>query len=49
VTILFDFLKFLVKNKKLWMVPVVAILLFLGTLLIAVKGSVVAPFIYTLF
>ncbi len=48
-----DFLKellvFLKKRKKLWLFPILTFIIFLGTLLILAEGSVVAPFIYTLF
>ncbi|MBU3584126.1 hypothetical protein ICN41_09025 [Polynucleobacter sp. 15G-AUS-farblos] len=42
--------KFLRVRKKLWLLPIVVVMVVLGGLLIlAAKGSVVAPFIYTLF
>jgi hypothetical protein len=42
--------KFLRVRKKLWLLPIVLVMVVLGGLLIlAAKGSVVAPFIYTLF
>ena len=42
--------KFLRVRKKLWLLPIVVVMVILGGLLIlAAKGSVVAPFIYTLF
>jgi hypothetical protein len=42
--------KFLRVRKKLWLLPIVVVMVALGGLLIlAAKGSVVAPFIYTLF
>jgi hypothetical protein len=48
-----DFIKemwaFLRTRKKLWLVPVILVMLLLGGLLILAQGSVVAPFIYTLF
>jgi len=48
-----DFLKefwhFLVVRKKIWLAPIVLVMLILGGLLIIAQGSVVAPFIYTLF
>lgn len=48
-----DFLKelwtFLSYRKKLWLAPIIIIMLIFGGLLILAKGSVVAPFIYTLF
>ena len=40
---------FLKAKKKLWMGPIVMFLLMLGTLLVLAQGSVIAPFIYTLF
>lgn len=50
---MFEFLKelfeFLVARKKLWLAPIIIIILILGGLLILAQGSVVAPFIYTLF
>jgi len=39
---------FLRDNKKWWMIPMLAIILILGALVL-VSGSPVAPFIYTLF
>ena len=39
---------FLRHNKKWWMIPMLAIILILGALVL-VSGSPVAPFIYTLF
>lgn len=48
-----DFLKelltFLRVRKKLWLAPIIIVMLILGSLLILAQGSVVAPFIYTLF
>ncbi|MDB4040690.1 DUF5989 family protein [Methylophilaceae bacterium] len=48
-----EFLKelwlFLRFRKKLWLAPIIIIILMLGMLLIMVEGSVVAPFVYTLF
>ena len=40
---------FLRVRKKLWLVPIIAIMFFLGGILILAEGSVAAPFIYTLF
>ena len=48
-----EFLKelyvFLRVRKKLWLAPIIVVMLVLGGLLILAQGSVVAPFIYTLF
>jgi hypothetical protein len=40
---------FLRVRKKLWLAPIIIIMLIFGGLLILAQGSVVAPFIYTLF
>lgn len=40
---------FLKARKKLWLAPIIIVMLILGGLLILAQGSVVAPFIYTLF
>ncbi|MBI5357151.1 hypothetical protein HZB78_06105 [Candidatus Collierbacteria bacterium] len=41
--------EYLKVNKKWWLGPPIIILLILGLLLVLTEGSVVAPFIYTLF
>jgi hypothetical protein len=46
---LIELWKFLSSRKKLWLAPIIIIMIILGTLLILAQGSVVAPFIYTLF
>lgn len=43
---LWTFLKF---RKKLWLAPIIIIMVLLGGLLMLAQGSVVAPFIYTIF
>lgn len=40
---------FLRTRKKLWLLPIVIVMVTLGGLLILAKGSAIAPFIYTLF
>jgi hypothetical protein len=48
-----DFLQelwmFLRERKKLWLAPIIFVMLVFGGLIILAQGSVVAPFIYTLF
>lgn len=44
-----ELLKFMKARRKLWMVPVFTMLLAFGALLILTQGSVIAPFIYTIF
>ena len=43
-----DLLDFLRQTRKWWLAPAILLLLFVGALVI-LGGSVVAPFIYTLF
>lgn len=40
---------FLRVRKKLWLAPIIIVIVILGALLVAAQGSVIAPFIYTLF
>lgn len=47
--LLIELWTFLRARKKLWLLPIIIIMLILGGLLILAQGSVVAPFIYTIF
>ncbi len=40
---------FLRVRKKFWLLPILITMVILGGLVVFAKGSVVAPFIYTLF
>ena len=40
---------FLRVRKKLWLAPIIIVMLIFGGLLVLAQGSVVAPFIYSLF
>ena len=44
-----DLWAFLKERKKLWLAPIILMLLLLGALLVLTQGSVIAPFIYTIF
>jgi len=44
-----DLLRFLMRRKRYWLLPMVLTLLLLGLLVVLTEGSAVAPFIYTLF
>ena len=46
---LYEFWTFLKIRKKLWLAPIIVVMLILGGLLVLAEGSVMAPFIYTLF
>jgi hypothetical protein len=40
---------FLRVRKKWWLLPVILVMLLVGALLVFAQGSVLAPFIYTIF
>ena len=40
---------FMKERKKFWLAPIIIVLFLLGGLIVLTQGSVVAPFIYTLF
>ncbi len=44
-----EFLFFLFQRKKYWLFPIILILLIFGGLIVLTQGTVVAPFIYTIF
>ncbi len=41
--------RFLRARRKFWLLPIIVVTVLLGGLLVLAQGSVVAPFIYTLF
>lgn len=47
--LIMDLRAFMKERKKFWLLPIIVILLLFGGLIILTQGSVVAPFIYTLF
>ena len=44
-----EFWAYMRVRKKFWLVPVIVVMLLLGSLLIFAQGSALAPFIYTIF
>ena len=46
--LLVEYLRFLSRNKKYWMVPIIGVLLLIG-LLVMLGGSVAGAFIYPIF
>jgi hypothetical protein len=44
-----EFIAYLRASKKLWLVPLVVLFIVFGAIFVLGQGSVVAPFIYTLF
>lgn len=41
--------RFVRARKKVWLLPLILVMLVLGGLLVLAQGSAIAPFIYTLF
>ena len=44
-----EFFSFLKERKKYWLIPIIIVLALFGALIVLSQGSVVAPFIYTIF
>jgi hypothetical protein len=44
-----EFWDFLRVRKKWWLLPIIVVMVLLGSLLVFAQGSVLAPFIYTIF
>lgn len=40
---------FMKVRKKWWLLPILLVLIFIGTLLVFAQSSALAPFIYTIF
>lgn len=40
---------FMRERKKWWLLPVIIVMVVVGTLLVFAQGSALAPFIYTIF
>ncbi len=49
MSLLRELVMFLRARKKLWLLPIIILMVALGGLMIAANGSIFAPFIYTLF
>lgn len=49
MTLITELWAFMKARKKFWMLPIMAMMVLLGGLIVLTKGSAVAPFIYTLF
>ena len=49
IELLKDIWDFLKIRKKYWLAPLIIVIVLMGTLIIFSQGSVVAPFIYSIF
>ena len=47
--LVFQMWKFLGARRKFWLLPIIIVTVLIGGLLVLAQGSVIAPFIYTLF
>lgn len=44
-----ELIKFLMMNKKYWLIPIIIVLVLLGLLILVAESSVLSPFVYSLF
>jgi len=44
-----EFIEFLKERKKYWLFPIIIVLFLFGALIVLGEGTVMAPFIYTIF
>jgi hypothetical protein len=44
-----EFWAFMRARKKWWLLPIIVVMVLVGALLVFAHGSVLAPFIYTIF
>jgi len=49
MSFLMELSRFLVRRKKYWLIPVTVFMVVIGGLFVLSQGSVLAPFIYTVF
>ncbi len=44
-----EYWQFIRKKKAYWLVPLILVLILVGTLIVLAQGNVAAPFVYTFF
>ena len=49
MTFMMQMYRFLQSRRKLWLLPIIVMTVSIGGVLVLAQGSVIAPFIYTLF
>ena len=49
IDLLKDIWDFMKVRKKYWLIPLILTILFMGVLFVAAQGTVIAPFIYSIF
>ena len=49
MTLVREFWAFMRVRKKWWLLPIIVVMVLMGSLLVFAQGSALAPFIYTIF
>jgi Family of unknown function (DUF5989) len=49
MSLLSELWRYMRERKKWWLLPVIMVMLVVGSLLVLAQGSALAPFIYTIF
>ena len=49
MSFILEFIRFLGVRKKYWLLPILLVLVVFGGVIILSQGSVIAPFVYTIF
>lgn len=49
MTLVREFWLFMKVRKKWWLIPIIVVMVLVGSLLVFAQGSALAPFIYTIF
>ena len=49
IDLIVDIWDFLKVRKKYWLAPLIITIIFIGVLIVFTQGSVIAPFIYSIF
>ncbi|MEJ5283606.1 MAG: DUF5989 family protein [Brevinematia bacterium] len=44
-----EFFEYVIKNKKLWLIPLIILFAIIGLAIIVSQSQAIAPFIYSLF
>ena len=44
-----ELIRFVIARRKFWLAPIIIVIVLLGGLLVFAQGSVLAPFVYTVF
>ena len=49
MSIIKELIQFLIVRKKFWLLPIIALSVILGGLVVFTQGTAISPFIYTIF